>query len=307
MALGGEAILLGPRNAALLGNVLGRLAHVPVLEGAPQAVVDHGIDGLLVAVFPAAADIEQKEGCPAHAFHATRDDDFRIAGTDSLGGQHDRLEPGAAHLVDREGGNGIRQICLEGRLAGRVLPHSRLNHVAENDLLDPLRRYPGPAHGFLAGTSASPPRYFPMGVRTPDSKKASAMIAPSAWHNGQARLLSIISCRPKRTMRGGLMATTLEDLDKRLTALEQEMARLRPRDNQPGNETENCSATVSDILKKYMVDQALISAALAKAFREMGIQGQPVGAEKLQEMVAACGFKPEDNEFSREIIAMREE
>lgn len=103
------------------------------------------------------------------------------------------------------------------------------------------------------------------------------------------------------------MATTLEDLDKRLTALEQEMARLRPRDNQPGNETENCSATVSDILKKYMVDQALISAALAKAFREMGIQGQPVGAEKLQEMVAACGFKPEDNEFSREIIAMREE
>ena len=43
------------------------------------------------------------------------------------------------------------------------------------------------------------------------------------------------------------------------------------------------------------------------AFAEMGIQGEPVGAEKVQEMIAACGVKPEDNVFSRGIIEMREE
>jgi hypothetical protein len=46
---------------------------------------------------------------------------------------------------------------------------------------------------------------------------------------------------------------------------------------------------------------------IAKAFTEMGIQGEPIGAEKVQEMIAAYGVKPEDNVFSRGIIEMREE
>jgi hypothetical protein len=103
------------------------------------------------------------------------------------------------------------------------------------------------------------------------------------------------------------MATTLEDLDRRLRALEEEMARFRLKNYQPGHEIGNRTSTVSDVLNKYTVDQSVISAGIDKAFKEMGIQGQPVGAQKLQEMVAACGVKPEDNEFSREIIAMREE
>jgi hypothetical protein len=39
----------------------------------------------------------------------------------------------------------------------------------------------------------------------------------------------------------------------------------------------------------------------------MGIRSEPIDAEKLQEMVAVCGVKEEDNIFSRGIIEMREE
>lgn len=53
--------------------------------------------------------------------------------------------------------------------------------------------------------------------------------------------------------------------------------------------------------------QAEISAAAAAAFAEMGISGEPVGPKKLREMMLADGVSPEDNEFSRGIIEMREE
>jgi hypothetical protein len=39
----------------------------------------------------------------------------------------------------------------------------------------------------------------------------------------------------------------------------------------------------------------------------MGITGEPIGAEKLQEMIRACGMQPDANAFSQGIIAMREE
>jgi len=39
----------------------------------------------------------------------------------------------------------------------------------------------------------------------------------------------------------------------------------------------------------------------------MGIRGQPIGAAKVQEIIATCGVKPETNAFSQGIIEMREE
>jgi hypothetical protein len=44
-----------------------------------------------------------------------------------------------------------------------------------------------------------------------------------------------------------------------------------------------------------------------QTFAEMGIHCQPVPAEELQRMMLECGIKPEENLFSRGIIAMREE
>lgn len=45
----------------------------------------------------------------------------------------------------------------------------------------------------------------------------------------------------------------------------------------------------------------------AKVMKELGIEGKPIPAEELQAMMLAEGIRPEDNEFSRGIIEMREE
>jgi hypothetical protein len=55
------------------------------------------------------------------------------------------------------------------------------------------------------------------------------------------------------------------------------------------------------------VDKEKLQPIVDKAFAEMGVRGEAIGAEKVQEMMAACGVRPEDNILSREIIDMREE
>lgn len=102
------------------------------------------------------------------------------------------------------------------------------------------------------------------------------------------------------------MASAVEDLEKRLNTLEQEVAALRQmlecwaKDETPAQRG-------ARLLREAKANQGVISAAVARAYAELGITGQPIGAENVQKMVAACGFKPEDNEFSRGIVAMREE
>jgi hypothetical protein len=102
------------------------------------------------------------------------------------------------------------------------------------------------------------------------------------------------------------MGPTIQDLEKRVTTLEQEVARLR-QTLEEWMITDEAAKRGARLLREARANQATFSAGVAKAFAEMGITGEPVGAEKLQEMMLACGINPEDNEFSREIIAMREE
>jgi len=102
------------------------------------------------------------------------------------------------------------------------------------------------------------------------------------------------------------MPMTLEDLEKRLAVLEQEVARLRLLiERRLADET--AAERADRLLREAKASQPAISAAVAKAFEQMGITAEPVGAEKLQEMMIASGINPDDNEFSREIIAIREE
>ncbi|HMC65875.1 MAG TPA: hypothetical protein VKI65_13130 [Gemmataceae bacterium] len=98
----------------------------------------------------------------------------------------------------------------------------------------------------------------------------------------------------------------LEELEKRVTALEQQVAALREREERRLIE-ETAAERGARMLREAKASQAAISAAVAKAFAEMGITAQPIGAEKLQQMLLAEGVKPEDNILSRAIIEMREE
>jgi hypothetical protein len=99
---------------------------------------------------------------------------------------------------------------------------------------------------------------------------------------------------------------TLEELEKRLKAVEDEVAFLRARlFGPPADETP--AQRGARMLREAKLAHPALVAGWTKAMEQMGIQGQPIAAEKLQEMMRACGVKPENNEFSRGIIEMREE
>jgi len=102
------------------------------------------------------------------------------------------------------------------------------------------------------------------------------------------------------------MAATLEELEKRVTALERELAVLRQQ-LPPLTGTGRLGDEVP-MIREARAMQPILSAITAKAFAEMGIpDAPPVSIEELRRMMIECGVKPEDNVFSREIIAMREE
>src|SRR5581483_11440946 len=102
------------------------------------------------------------------------------------------------------------------------------------------------------------------------------------------------------------MPATLEQLEERVGRLEAELAQLRQLVTRPTSEAG--SADLGDrLIRDALASQPAISAAVAEAYAKMGITGEPIGSEKLQEMMRAAGIRPEDNLCSREIIAMREE
>src|SRR5581483_1737150 len=77
------------------------------------------------------------------------------------------------------------------------------------------------------------------------------------------------------------MATTLEELEKRVVALEHEVAALREKKEpaRPARFGDNIP-----LFREARAQQAAISAAVAKAWAEMGITAEPVGPERLLEM-----------------------
>lgn len=97
------------------------------------------------------------------------------------------------------------------------------------------------------------------------------------------------------------MAVTLEELDQRLTIIEEELALRRALT------VETPAQRGARLLRRAKLEQPRMSATMAKVLADLGISGEPVGAEKLQEMMLADGVNPEENEFSRGIIEMREE
>jgi hypothetical protein len=68
---------------------------------------------------------------------------------------------------------------------------------------------------------------------------------------------------------------------------------------------ENTAPARSGVVK--VVDKVELRPVVTKSFEEMNIRGEPIGAERVQAMIAACGVRPEDNAFSQGILEMREE
>ena len=101
-----------------------------------------------------------------------------------------------------------------------------------------------------------------------------------------------------------MIESTIEEIHRKLKEIENEIAQLRAQLNQWLTQPMQPAQLEPTI---QFVDKEKLRPLTAKAFEEMGIRSEPIDAEKLQEMVAACGVKEEDNIFSRGIIEMREE
>ena len=55
------------------------------------------------------------------------------------------------------------------------------------------------------------------------------------------------------------------------------------------------------------VDKRILRRLIAKTFEEMGIRGVPVGAERVQQLVAGSKAPASEPSFSRSIVDMRDE
>ncbi|MNZ92263.1 hypothetical protein D3C78_1112830 [compost metagenome] len=143
MRLGSERILLFTADAVLLHQVLGRNAHVVVVEGIPQAVGDHAVDQLAVAHALPGSRRRHHVGGQAHVLLASGDHHLGITATDGLGRQVQGLEARTADFVQGQRRHTVGQAGLDRGLAGRVLPGAGGEYLAENHLIDLCRVQPG--------------------------------------------------------------------------------------------------------------------------------------------------------------------
>ncbi|MCY1416646.1 hypothetical protein D9M71_321620 [compost metagenome] len=143
LRFGGEGVLLLAADAVLLHQVLGGDAHVVVVEGIPQAVVDHAVDHLGVAHAQAGAGAGHDVGRQAHAFLAAGDDRLGVAAADRLGRQVQGLEAGAADLVDGHRRYADRQAGLDRGLARGVLAGACGKGLAEDHFVQLFRSEAG--------------------------------------------------------------------------------------------------------------------------------------------------------------------
>ena len=99
------------------------------------------------------------------------------------------------------------------------------------------------------------------------------------------------------------MAITLQILEQRLTALEREVADLKAELARSAD-----SATRgARLIRESQAQHASVVAAWQAVLERLGIQGQPMGAKQFRQKLVEAGMNPNDNSFSRELIAMREE
>lgn len=82
----------------------------------------------------------------------------------------------------------------------------------------------------------------------------------------------------------------IEDIEERLKALRTIVDQI----------TEETSFSM-------FIDKKDIRLTVANAYQAMSIEGEPVGAEQVQEIIAACDVSATENSWSRGIIEMREE
>ena len=128
--VGGVGLLVGANavlvlvlagEAVVVGTLLALQAHVLLLVGIGEAVLEHTIDQRLVAELGAVAHGGEVVRGVGHALGAGGDDDVGIARDDGLGADNQGLDRRGADLVDGGCDRRLGQASANGTLAGGVL------------------------------------------------------------------------------------------------------------------------------------------------------------------------------------------
>ncbi len=107
-----------------------------IIEGIPEAVADHRVDQLRMAHAQPGAGLGQHVGRQAHVFLTASDDHFGVAAANRLRRQVQRLETGAADLVQRERWHRVGKARLDRSLARGVLAGAGGEDLPEDDFID---------------------------------------------------------------------------------------------------------------------------------------------------------------------------
>jgi hypothetical protein len=92
-------------------------------------------------------------------------------------------------------------------------------------------------------------------------------------------------------------------------------ARVEQRTGQPGcgsvpphTEPDALACLGAELLRRAAESQPVLEKAWNELMASWGVHGEPVGVERLRALIQEeCGTNSEDNAFSRELIALREE
>ena len=194
-------VLLRPVDPELRVHLVRARAHVAIVEGAPQAVVDHRVDHRCVTQARARACGRQQVRRVRHRLHAACDRDLELPGADHLVCDRDRGCARQAHLVDGEPGHLLRDTGGHGRLPGRDLALTRLQDVSHDGVLDPVGRDAGPAEGL--------PDHDRAQIDRAQGREPAAELPdrrPGAGHDERPRHGSSLRPPPAEPVRGALRA-----------------------------------------------------------------------------------------------------
>jgi hypothetical protein len=129
-------ILCSAIDAIALRQLFGRLAHDEPGERIEKTILKHRVDERAVAHAITGAGAVEQIWHARHVLHATHHNGACFAETDRLRTEQERLESGSARLVDREGGDAIRQAGAAHDLARRIGPATGDARVTEDDFVD---------------------------------------------------------------------------------------------------------------------------------------------------------------------------
>src|SRR5689334_20845173 len=96
-------------------------AHVDVTCSAPESILDHAVDHLLIAELGAVPHTIDIVRSIRHRLLTAGDDHLLVTRLDRLAGEHHGLEPRAANLVNGECADARGNSCLEQCLASWCL------------------------------------------------------------------------------------------------------------------------------------------------------------------------------------------